>query len=36
MSELRKYKINTPQYFFYKEQHKYQNLDFVINIKKKI
>ena len=35
MSELRNYKINTPQYFFYKEQHKYQDLDFVINIKQK-
>ena len=32
---LRNYELNTPQYFFYKEQHEEQDLNFVKNMKEK-
>ena len=34
-TNLRNYEINTPQYFFYKEMHKNQTLDYVIMMKDK-
>ena len=34
-SNLRNYEINTPQYFFYKEMHKNQTLDYVLMMKEK-
>tara|TARA_B100002051_G_scaffold275870_1_gene321361 strand:+ start:224 stop:1000 length:777 start_codon:yes stop_codon:yes gene_type:complete len=33
-SNLRNYEINTPQYFLYKDMHKYQDLEFVTNKRK--
>ena len=34
-SKLRKYEINTPQYYLYKDMHKNQTLNFVRKKKKK-
>tara|TARA_B100001094_G_scaffold317971_1_gene360996 strand:- start:751 stop:1518 length:768 start_codon:yes stop_codon:yes gene_type:complete len=34
MEELRKYEIDTPQYYFYKEMHEKQTLDYVLQKKK--
>tara|TARA_B100001094_G_scaffold10559_1_gene9418 strand:- start:2527 stop:3294 length:768 start_codon:yes stop_codon:yes gene_type:complete len=35
MSDLRDFKINTPQYYFYKDMHKHQTLEFVVQMKGK-
>ena len=35
MTELRKYELNTPQYFLYKQMHENQDLEYVLKIKQK-
>ena len=35
MNNLRKYELNTPQYFLYKQMHENQDLDYVLKIKQK-